>query len=73
MGIKVRLTWIREEGQRPVVEECTLMHEDDDLFVGGVLQDEKVSMLMKDGRVIFEDAEGLFGLKPKQIVKIEKL
>lgn len=73
MSQKIRLTWIMEKGAAPIVEDCLLLHEDEDIFVDGVLQEGMMEKLMKDGRVLFEDSAGVFGLKPKQVIKIEKL
>lgn len=75
MNQKIRLTWKTDEsGDEPIVEECELVHEDASIFTAdGLLIENGMEMLIQDGRVIFEDAQGIFGLRPKQVIKIEKL
>lgn len=75
MSQRVRLTWTHDsiEG-RSVVEECDLMRTDVDVFnQDGSLVEGGVQMLLEDGRVMFSDSAGEFGLKENQIIKIEKL
>lgn len=75
MSQRVRLTWTHDsiEG-RSVVEECDLMRMDVEVFnQDGSLVEGGVQMLLEDGRVMFRDQAGEFGLKENQIIKIEKL
>lgn len=73
MSKLVRLTW--RNGQKVIIEYVELLSEDAEFYT---LTGQKVDMpimdiFAKQDYVMFEDYQGIFGLKPEQIVAIEVL
>lgn len=71
--MRIRLTW-RSDDAHNTVEECNILRAGNAMFYqDGSLIEGGVQLLLEDGRVMFSDAQGEFGLKPDQIIKIEKV
>lgn len=69
----VRLTW-RNTKNEVIVEFCELVHENADIYAGKVkITGDLINRLAKMNYVLFEDYEGVFGLKPEQIISIEPM
>lgn len=71
MSQKVQLTW-RSDDAHNTVEEVQLLL-DGEFKEDGTLVEGGIQSLLEDGRVMFRDAQGIFGLKPSQIIKIKKV
>ena len=81
MGKQIELTYKNEDGET-VTEECLLIEEEDPIFIAGcteplaIVTDKGVGhsagILMED-RVLFEDDEGIFGLRPDQVLNIKHI
>lgn len=67
----VRLTW--RNGEKVNVEYCELVSEDSEFYTlaGQKIDSSLADKFAKENWVIFEDYQGIFCLKPEQIVSIE--
>lgn len=72
MAIDITLTWKNKDGEE-VVEECQLVSEYDVIYTldGEPVVADVLDILGDAGFVVFEDEDGMFMLKPEQIVLIE--
>lgn len=70
--MEVHLTWIPEGGSK-TVETVELLREEQDVFLhGGIPTGLTVERLINDsGFVLFEDQQGIFGVRPDQIISID--
>lgn len=71
---RINLTWKNDEGLE-IKEECFLLDEDSPLYFDGangpVCVNGLGDVFAQEGMVLFEDDEGLFMLRPDQILNIE--
>lgn len=69
----VRLTW--RDGKKVKTEYVELLDEDSQFytFEGQKIDIPLMDIFAKEDYVMFEDYDGIFGLKPSQIVSIEVL
>ncbi len=77
MSKKVKVTWLSEG--KTIIDECFLV-SDTDTFYSKEPDSEIVSgdldfldEFAKDGKVIFEDEKGVFGLRAEWILNIEEI
>jgi hypothetical protein len=69
---KIRLTWMSRRGK--IIEDCDLLSEYDKIYLeDGTPVPLTIDMLASSNWVVFEDEEGLFCLRPEQVVSIEVL
>lgn len=72
MATKVKLTW--RSGTNVIEEECLLIAYDDTIYpMDEAIELEGLTELIMGTTdfVIFEDDDGVFGLEPAVIIKIE--
>lgn len=73
MGKPIELTWRDGDGEIRV-EYCLLVNDDDEIGLVGV--GIPIGMKIEDisqGRVMFEDGEGVFGVPPRDVINIRHL
>lgn len=74
---KVRVTWRGDCGET-YIDECLLIEEDDAIYAVGpggidIPTFNLFDKLAKEGRVVFEDEEGIFCLKTEDVISVEVL
>lgn len=69
----VKLTW--RDKKKVKVEVCELLDPEATFytFEGEEILTDLSNIFAKEGYVMFEDYEGVFGLKPEQIISIEPI
>lgn len=73
MSHRVQLMWRSNDSAAPTNEEVDLLRDDAIFTDQGELADGALELLVEDGRVMFRDSQGIFGLRIKQIVKIKRV
>lgn len=73
MGKAIELTWRDSDGEIRV-EYCLMVDDDMPISVVGIgAPTGKTVEDISNGRVMFEDGEGLFGVPPRDVINIRHL